>query len=217
MGKKLVLLALAAVSVALFAMPTVASAAENHFDTATTFTGTGGPGSIVVKEEPTLTFEALDINNGTISAGGTTGTMTLDFTGCHGSVFGLTAKCHTTGSALDNTVGTSATFHMITVSPGVPAILLTLAPFEVIVAGISSMYFEGNLIGTITSPKCGETSNKMSLSFSATGSTQNHLNYTGLPYDLIARTGGPGGAPRTAGFNASATLTTNTPGTLTCT
>jgi hypothetical protein len=217
MNKKLVLLALAVASAALFALPPAASAAELHLDTATSFTGTGGASSIVAESEPTITCESTDVTNGTISAGGTTGTFHLDFTGCHASVFGLTAKCHTTGSALDNTTTASGTFHIITQSSSLIVILLTIAPSEIICAGISSTYVEGNVIGTITSPKCGETSSKLSLSFSATGSTQNHLEYTGKKYDLIARTGGSGGTARTAGLNGTSTLTANTAGTLTCT
>jgi hypothetical protein len=68
---------------------------------------------LVTSGEPTITCESTDVTNGTISAGGPTGTM-LDFTGCHTSAFGLTAKCHTTGSAADNTIAPGGTFHMIT-------------------------------------------------------------------------------------------------------
>jgi hypothetical protein len=217
MGKKLVLLALAVVSAALFALPAIASAAEIHLDTATTFTGTGGAGSLVAEGEPTITCESTDANNGVINAGGTTGSMVLVFTGCHTSVFGFTAKCHTTGSALDNTIASGGTWHIFKSFAVAPDILVTANPTEVICAGISSTYVEGNIIGTITSPKCGESSNKMSLSFSATGSTQNHLAYTGKNYDLLARTGGSGGTARTAGLNSTATLTSNVAGTLTCT
>jgi hypothetical protein len=221
MSKKMMLLALAVVSAALLALPAFASALELHYDTVTSFTGTGGSGNLVASEEPTITCEKTDVIEGVISAGGTTGSMTLDFTGCHTSVFGLTAKCHTSGSALDNTIQTKGTFHLITIEPNVPGVLVTTTPVEIICATISSTYVEGNIIGTVTSPKCGETSNKMTLSFSATGSTQNHIKYTGLPYDLLARTGGPSGTARTAGLNTSATeppvLTANTAGTLTCT
>jgi len=167
------------------------------------------------------TFESIDITNGTISAGGTTGTLTLDFTGCHTTVFGLTAKCHTAGSPVDNTFFVRAPFHLITwknsAGTAFPAILLTVETFETINAGTSTLHFEGNLIGTITSPACNAVSKGLTLSFTATGATQNHIAYTGKTYDLVARTGGGTGEPKTAGFNASATITTNTAGALTCT
>jgi len=82
----------------------------------------------------------------------------------------------------------------------------------------STTHLTGNVIGTITIPKCSESSNKLGLSFSATGSTQNHLEYTGTKYDLIARTGAGGsGEAKTVSLNTTATLTANTAGTLTCT
>ncbi|HVD38193.1 MAG TPA: hypothetical protein VNC15_05120, partial [Solirubrobacterales bacterium] len=198
MSKKMMLLALAVASAALFALPAFASASELHTDTATSFTGTGGPGSLKAKGEPTITCESADVNNGTISAGGTTGTMTLDFTGCHASVFGFTAKCHTTGSALDNTIASGGTFHLITFPVEKPAVLVTANPTEITCAGISTTYVEGNIIGTITSPNCNTSSNTMTLSFTATvnGSgdvTQDHELYTGNFYDLVARTGGKTG------------------------
>jgi len=56
----------------------------------------------------------------------------------------------------------------------------------------------------------------MGLSFTASGSTQNHIAYTGKNYDLVARTGSSGSAP-TSGINSGATLTANTTGRLTCT
>jgi hypothetical protein len=175
----------------------------------------------VTEAEPTITCEIVDVNNGVITPGGTTGSMSLDFTGCHASVFGLTAKCHTTGSALDNTIASGGTIHLITwknsSGTAFPAVLVTAVTTEIICAGISTTHVEGNLIGTITSPKCGETSNKLSLSFSATGPVQNHILYTNNPYDLISRTGGGGGTPKTAGLNASPTITMNTSGKLTCT
>ena len=220
------LLMLATISAVILALAAVASAQEIHFDTATAFTGTGGGASLRAKGEPTLTFESLDIDNGTISAGGTTGSMTLDFTGCHITVFGLTAKCHTKESALDNTVAVGATFHLITWKNAqgtvFPAILLTVGTFEIITAGSSNLHFEGNVIGTNTSPACGASSNKLTLSFTATANasgdvTQDHEVYTGSVYDLVARTGGGGGSPITAGLTAEATLTANQAGTLTCT
>ncbi|HVD39352.1 MAG TPA: hypothetical protein VNC15_11020 [Solirubrobacterales bacterium] len=217
MSKKLMLLALAVVSAGLFAVPTVALANEIHFDTATTFTGTGGASSLVTSGEPTITCESIDYSNGTLSAGGTTGTMTLVYTGCHTSVFGFTAKCHTTGSAADNTVVSGGTLHIFTSFAVAPRILVTMNPTEIICAGISNTYVEGSLIGTITSPACGTSSNKLTLSFAATGSTQNHLEYTGSNYDLIARTGGKTGSPLTSGLTGTASLTANTAGTLTCT
>jgi len=222
MSKKMMLLALAVTSAALVAIPAFASAEEIHFDTATTFTGTGGAFSWVAAEEPTSSCQSGDISNGVINAGGTTGTMTLEFTGCSISAMG-TMPCHTAGSPLDNTISFGSTmFHLITSKnasgAAVPAILVTANTIEFICNWFGfpvTTHLAGSIIGTITIPKCSESSNKLGLSFSATGSTQNHLEYTGTKYDLVSRTGA--GESRTIGLNFAPTLTTNTAGTLTCT
>lgn len=208
MQKMMMMLTLLVVSAVSLVLPGAVSAQEIHFEGPTTFTGTGAASSWVSTGEPTTTCESVDFNNGTISAGGTTGTMTLDFTGCHATVLGFTVKCHTTGSPADNTIASGGTFHLITwknaAGTAFPAILITLNTTEYSCAGISNTHLEGNLIGTITSPACGSSSTEMKLGFTATGSTQNHLEYTGVKYDLLAKTSG--GSPLTAALNLSATL-----------
>jgi hypothetical protein len=216
------LVALAAASAALFILPAVGVAEEIHYDTATTFTGTGGAGSLTATNEPTITCESTDITNGVINAGGTTGTMTLDFTGCHAVLLGITATCKTTGAPVSNTVASGGSFHLITIKTGVPGVLVTANTTELeckdSFGNVNFTHVTGNIIGTITSPACNAESKEMKLSFSATGSTQNHLEYTGTKYDLIAKTGKGGtGEPRTYSLNASWTLTTNAVGKLTCT
>ena len=222
MSKKMMLLALAVASAALFALPTFASAQEIHFDTATSFTGTGPASSLLATGEPTISCASTDITNGVINAGGTTGSLTIDDTGCSApNPFGGTAPCKTKGAPLSNTIATGGTFHLITIKSGVPGILLTMntTEFECSVFGFAFVtHVTGNLIGTITSPACGASSNQIKLSFSAFESTQSHLEYTGTKYDLIAKTGAGGtGEARTLGLNFTATLTANTVGTLTCT
>jgi hypothetical protein len=221
MSKKMMLLALALASAALFALPTFASAEEIHFDTATTFAGDGGASSLVATGEPTVTCASTDVNDGSISAGGTTGTMTLDSTGCHLIVLGVTGHCRTKGSITTNTISSGETFHLITIKTSVPGVLVTFNTTEIECDNPLSppnpvfIHVEGNLIGTITSPACNAESKEMKLSFSTTGSTQNHLEYTGKKYDLLAKTGG--GSQLTAGLNLSATVTMNAAGKLTCT
>src|SRR6476619_6820561 len=98
MSKKMMLLALAAVSSALFILPAGASAAELHLTNVTTFSGNAGAGSLVAAGEPKITCESGDVT-GEAVGGGTTGPLALDFTGCHTTVFGFTAKCRTSESA----------------------------------------------------------------------------------------------------------------------
>lgn len=103
---------------------------------------------------------------------------------------------------MSNTITTSGTFHLITISAAVPGMLVTTKEFTIECVNFSTIHVTGNVIATITSPKCGESSKTLGLSFTATSTTQNHLTYTGIKYDLQARTG--------AGEEKTAALVSNT-------
>jgi hypothetical protein len=214
MSKKMMLLALAVASMTMFALPAASSAQEIHLEGITSFSGDATAGTLVAFEEPTITCETGHVT-GTASAGGTTGEISLDFTNCHTTVFGFTAKCRTAGSALDNTIKTAGTYHLITTSDG-PAILVTTETVTIVCAGISSTIVHGNVIGTITSPACGATSNLMTINFTGTGTSQDHKLYTGVNYDLTATTG-EGGAAKTAALNTLTHVESPAEGKLNCT
>jgi hypothetical protein len=213
MSKKTMLIALAVAGMTMFALPAVSSAQELHLEGITGFTGDATAGTVVSEGEPTTTCETGDIS-GTVSAGGTTGTISIDLTGCHTTVFGFTAKCRTSGSPLDNTIKMAGTFHLITTSDG-PAMLITFEPVTKVCAGISNTTTQGNVIGTITSPKCGETSNLMTINFAATSGSQDHKLYTGVNYDLTATTSG--GTAKTAALTSLWHIESATAGKLNCT
>jgi hypothetical protein len=222
MSKKIMVLALAVVSAAFFALPAMASSEEIHWDNPEAFNISGTGGELRASGEPTITCTNTE-GSGKFDAGSTTtGTATLDFTGCHTAVFGFTASCKTEGAAA-GTIATSGAFHLITwkettggvVDPTKPAILLTPATTTIVCAGISNITTHGNVIGTITSPACGGSSNKLTLSFTATGTVQTHNVYTGVPTDLTVTTSD--GVARTAALVDHATTTQTNPGTLTCT
>jgi hypothetical protein len=219
MRRKIVLLGLAVMSAAVVALPTNASAAELHLTDVTSFwTTTFGLATLTSEGEPTITCSAgLEVGNhvtGTVSAGGTTGTLSFSFTGCHASVFGLTSKCHTEGSTFDNTIKSSGVFHLITTNEK-RAILLTPVSTSIICAGISNTTVAGNLIGTITSPVCGGSSSGMSIKFNASGAAQEHTFYTGTTYRPTAQTGT--GAVKQAGWSFGFTLSSTSTGILDCT
>jgi hypothetical protein len=223
MSKKIMMLALAVVSAAFFALPAMASATEIHYEPAETFTISGAGGELRAEGEPTITC-TLTSGHGTFDVGSTTtGTATLDFTGCHTSVVGFTASCKSEGAAVGGTIASHGTFHLITwnettggIDPTKPAVLLTTTTTKIVCAGISTIIVHGDVIGTITSPACGGSSKTMTLSFQATGTTQTHELYTGKAYDLIATTG-EGGAARTAALVGNATNTQTNAGKLNCT
>jgi len=86
MSKKIMLLALAVASVAMFALPAAASAEGIHLEGVTSFQGTASASIFAAEGEPIITCESADVE-GTVSAGGTTGNITFDFTGCHTAIF----------------------------------------------------------------------------------------------------------------------------------
>ena len=228
MSKKMMLLALAVVSAAFFALPAIASATEIHLEPGNgeTFKIAGPGGTLSAEGEPTVTCEGTG-GNGSFNAGSsTTGSITLDFTLCHIKVpvFGTTAKCKSeTVGGLDNTIASGGTFHLITgeeeIEKGVfkryPAVLVTTNHTIIVCAGISKITVTGSVIGTITSPECGKSSKEVSLSFTATGNVQNHMEYTGVKYDLQSRTGE--NPEKTSALVGTSTNSTTNAQTLTCT
>jgi len=218
MSKKTMLLAIVVSGVALFALSSMASAAEIHFEGATgvKFTGTG-PGNIpTVGSEPTITCESSTVQGEFTTE--TTGTAQGYVSGCHTFIFGITAKCHTTGSPLDNTIASSGTFHLITyvnASTSVPAMLGTSTPTTVLCAGISEIETSGSVISTITKPACGESSKTATGKASATSGVQNEKTYTGVNYNPMART--KNGAWLETGLDAEATITFSQALKLVCT
>ncbi len=216
MSKKMMLLALAVVSSAFFALPAVASAQEIHLEPGNgeTFTLSGLGGEVRAEGEPTFSCTGTG-GSGSFDVGSsTTGSVTLDFTGCQAN-FGFLVPCHSSGAPVNNTIASGGTFHLITISFGVRGMLLTTQETVIECGGINIMAVTGSLIGTITSPKCGKSSSSVGLSFTATGTTQNHLEYTGVKYDLQSRTGT--NAETTMARVENTTLTTTNAQTLNCT
>jgi hypothetical protein len=215
MSKKTMLLALAVTSFAMLALPAAASAQEIHLEGVTSFSGSAGASSLTAENEPVITCESGDVE-GTVLGGGTTGELSLDFTGCHTTVLKLTSKCHTSGSPLDNTIKMSGVFHLVTIGSSKPGILITPAVATIICANISDTITGGNVLGTITSPACGTKSASMTWKFAATGAVQEHTEFTGSTFNLTTKTG-VSGTVKKAGLVSTATVTSATEGTLNCT
>lgn len=205
MNRRLMLLT-AVVSMLMLTIPSISSAQEIHVEGGTTFSGSGGAASFAATGEPTITCEA-SLNSGSINSGGTTGFLGNEYLGCHATVLGFTVQCHTPDGLKNNEIHQHGSFHFVTISSSKPAMLVTSGATEVICAGISNTRIEGNLIGTITSPACGASSSFVSVSFSSTGSTQDHRSYTGINYDLKAQTSG--GSQLTAASSQNWTISTS--------
>jgi hypothetical protein len=216
MSMKKTLLVLGVVSTAFFVLPAVASAQEIHLEPAEFFGISGAGGELRSSAEEPITCTSTGGSGKPTNSSGTTGEATLDFTGCHTSVFSITASCKSEGAATAGTIASGGTYHLIQVgSTSVPGVLLTTNLTKITCAGISTITTTGNVIGTITSPKCGGSSKTITLSFTATSVTQNHLTWTGGTFDLTSQTGS--GAVQTSALVGSVTNTQANPGKLNCT
>jgi hypothetical protein len=155
MPKKTMLLALAAVSAALFAMPAVASANWGVDPTTQTFSGTSD-GSLIgllsVAGEPKFTCEGPDHMSGGWS-NGTEGSFTIVLTSCHLSA-GFTIPCKSPGAPLSNTIAISGKFTNVTIEGGKRGLTLTpvSSSYE---CGPSVTKVAGTIIGRITEDPAG--------------------------------------------------------------
>jgi hypothetical protein len=207
MTKKMMLLALAAVCAAFFAMPTVASANWKVDPENQTFTGTsessvsGSPfvGSLTATGEPKISCNGPSHVTGGWS-NGTVGSFTLDATNCSVSVI-FSIPCHTAGAPLSNTIKASGGFENVTLTKtadgtGGRGITVTPSPTTVECAGISSIAVEGKVIGRLTedpaSCGAGVVDSTVTLEFLTSGGIQTPLRTTKMSAsesdDLTAKT-----------------------------
>jgi hypothetical protein len=205
MSKKMMLLALAAVSAVMFVLPAAASANWGVTPTKASFTGTG-PGSLSAAGEPTITCEGTNTATGAYTDG-TTGTLSLHFTKCHIVVFFITLPCSNTGNVKDATITTSGTFHNVTITNGKRGVLVTPANTTVQCENTNKIAVTGNVIGEVTKPTgaCPVKTKELVLSFTLTSGSQTHktIDGSGTEQDLTATT--EGGSPVTAGLSTTAT------------
>jgi len=185
--KKIILLALAAASVAAFALPASAMAiVPVHVvpkpEGVKTVDGVGsatltGLGTTITcaKSHGTATFTTT-----------TTGTFEQTFSEC---VNGSGKKCTTSGQAVGVITTATLEFHLATVEDTTtkaigPGLLVTppaggFATF-LCEGGINTTVSGNGLIGTITQPACGSSSKEATISFSSSSSTvQTHKTLAG--------------------------------------
>jgi hypothetical protein len=199
MNKKIMLLALAAVSAAMFALPAAASATHAHIQTAgETFTVTVAPGTLTRTDGLHLTCTG-GTGNGSFDLGSTTtGTVSLTFTGCK-SAFG---HCQTKGTPTGVIHTGTYVFHLITLPVDgamakAPGLLITpsgaaITPGQLLFSdfecvGSTVTVFGNGIIGTLDSACGGAASKTHTLTYgsSATG-VQTDLTWTGVTYDLTS-------------------------------
>jgi len=221
MNKKMLMLALTAISAALFALPAVASAGAPEVDLSKGghFTVAGGHSELKTVGNKVTTCTSTTGTGEWLNK--TTGSLQLTFHGCKELTLGTT--CKTTSG--DTITADNLTFHTIytTDNKTSPGILITPpngAPFATFTCagGLIHIVVTGNgIIGSITQPPCGGTSNTATLNFSQTNGVQQHRQITGTGGLFTLSSDLNGGAAEHAGMNAEATMTlTEGAGTLTC-
>jgi hypothetical protein len=213
MTRQIIFLALAAVSVALFAMPAVASANWGVDPINQAFTGTseaGVVGNLSAEGEPRVTCEGPNHMSGAWT-NGTEGSFSLDITNCHVSVI-FTIPCKTAGAPASNTILVSGTFGNVTIAADASGrkrgMTVTPTPTTIDCAGISAIKLAGSVIGRVTSDPpaapsgCNVEDSEITLEFLMSGGKQDPLRTDSMRIsesdDLTAQTGSE--PPKTAGL-----------------
>jgi hypothetical protein len=220
MTKKIMLLALAAVSAALFAMPAVASANWGVDPINQSFTGTSEAGTVGVfssVNEPTTTCEGPDHMAGNWSDG-TSGKFSLDATACHISFLGATVACKTAGAPLSNTELITGSFRNVTIEGGKRGVTFTFSETTIVCGGFATLKISGSVIGKLTGdPACGSVDSAVTLDFIVIGNVQAPLRSDSMSIsesdDLKVATGS---TSSTAALKSETTLNTVSNTTWTC-
>jgi hypothetical protein len=230
MKNKIMLLALAAVSVVMFALPAIASAGSPEVSCGGAvcgkFTSHGLHSELTAVGEPEITCTS---NSG---AGEfttkTTGTIALTFHGCQTQFFGFPVTC-TSSSPAGGSPGTikttSSVFHTtyVTDAKTTPGILVTPGTNEhfstIVCGGFATITVKGNgVIGHLVAPSCNAVATKnftLNFGVDASGTQQyKQVTGTGTAYDLKGVTGN--GTTTTSAMKAHGTVTLGTAGIVNC-
>lgn len=185
--KKSVMFALAAATVALFALPAVASATPAHINATSTFTLKGG--TKMASLTGGSTFHCGSVAGSGAFTSTTGGNITLTFGGtCGTTVFGFPVHCNSAGSSGGHIITTTLPFDLVMLAPGKPGILVTgnnnhVASYTC--AGINQNLGGNGILATITSPGCGVASTTATAVFKSKGhGVQEHTTYTGSKYSF---------------------------------
>lgn len=223
MKTRLALILIAAANALLLAFPLSASAGSPVFDRAEPtkllgFFGTYGSPTLASEGVPAITCELAHVTGSFASESGTTGALSLDYTGCHFVLMGITFACKSKGAVVANTIlmpETPFELTYLTDNKLHPGILIKGIDTEIVCNGWN-ITIKGDLMGTMTSPGCGATTNTIVFSFREIGVVQEHqqVTGTGTRHDLSSTPEGE--EEHTFGLNADTTLSLNQLATLTC-
>jgi hypothetical protein len=219
MSKKMMLLALAAVSAAAMALPAVASAGTWHLEPAQNGTVAGG-NTELKSSGVTITCTSVSGTSAFDAGSTTTGTISLTFHACK-NLAGF--HCQTAGDPTGTITALSLPFHLVALeATNTPGILITpnaaranFAAFEC--AGIPVVVGGNGVLGALTSPACGGESTEAKFNFALTGAAQQwtQVTTTGTVYGLTSKVGGAAANPATQ--TGSATVTAANKSKVNCT
>ena len=223
MSKKIMLLALTAVSAVMFALPAVASAGEWEMTPAGGAFTVANVGNTVLTTSNNETLTCTKVTgSGSYNAGSaTTGTVEMTFHSCTTVVLGFKVNCTSSGQPTGTVTTTTVTFTNIYLEDDktLPGVKLTGAGanehFATFSCGGVNIVVTGSVIGESES-KCGTAAKEHKLNFESTAhGTQKwkQNTTTGAITDLTATVGG---SPRTASQDGTGILTFANTETVTC-
>jgi hypothetical protein len=235
MSKKLMMLALAAVSAAMFALPAAAFAGNWHLEpedgskTGPTITISGTNSTLAATNG--LVVRGTGISGiGTFNAESTTtGTITTESAGIKGGlkftgVTSLGFPCTSAGQAAGTVLTTPLTFHLEKIDTETPGILIKANNAEnhfatFVCAGITTIVRGNGILGDVTD-KCSEEKEKGTVDFQNNG-TAGHQKYTqvtttGIIYDLESSQNG-GSTWSTSSMDTIGNLTLSKKSKINCT
>jgi len=223
MSKKIMLLALAAVSAVLFVLPAVASAADWEMTPAGGSYSVTNVGSTKLTSASGSTVTCTTVTgNGQYNAGSATnGTVELTFSHCTSVVLGITVNCTTSGKGTGEITTTTVSFENVylTDNKTKPGVKLTGAGTEMHFATFAcagvTFVVTGGVYGEGTTP-CGTVSKTHGLKFeSVSAGTQKWMQNTetNAKEDLTSTRGG---TAETASQDGEGTLTFTTTESVTC-
>jgi hypothetical protein len=220
MSKKIMLLALAAVSAALFAMPAVASAGTWDISPTNATFSIDGTTAQLTTANRTVHCTSSTGNGSYTSA--TTGNIELTFSGCTS----LGTKCWTNPPFKESEqkiTTTEMVFHNVELENNVPGIQITgngaaqhMASFKC-GFGLVTVVVSGNVLGEVTKPLCGAAATSVGevvFATNETGQRWKQITTTGTSYDETATVNG---TPETGAQVGSGTITFAQNVTSTCT
>jgi len=184
----------------LVCRPSIALAGEPVIDPTegdVTFAGSEGVSALATKWVGVVTCETIDAT-GTVNAGGKSGSLALDMTGCHLVVMGFTNPCHSSSAPLSNTIKLAGSFETtyLTDDKTKPGIKFTIATTRIMCLG-GEATLSGSVLGTLSSPACGVQASKGTIKFATEGpELQQHRQITGTgPSITLTSTGGENQVP----------------------